>query len=88
MGEESLREIEGVSGKSQGVEEGGLDMDFQEKDKMEEIADMLEHGANLGVMGDGRWPPADKNNDNVYTHGDRVADALQTGVKDGILYGP
>jgi hypothetical protein len=29
-----------------------------------------------------------KNNSSVYTFGERVADSLQTAVRDGILYGP
>jgi hypothetical protein len=63
-------------------------MDHLEKEKVEEIAIMLEHGADLGIKGEGRWPSVGKNNTSVYTFGQRVADSLQTGVKDGILYGP
>ena len=61
------------------------EMDHPEKEKVEAIAVMLEHGANIGVEGEGRWPSVGKNNGSVYTFGDRVADSLQTGVKDGIL---
>ena len=64
------------------------EMEFGEKRKVEEIAVMLEHGANIGVEGEGRWPSQEANNASVYQYGGRVADALQTGVKDGILYGP
>ena len=64
------------------------EMNFREEDKVEEIADMLEHGADLGVSGEGRLPSVEKNNPSVYEYGARVADAIQTGVKDGILYGP
>ena len=63
-------------------------MDHPEKEKVEEIATMLEHGADLGIKGEGRWPSVGKNNASVYAYGQRVADSLQTGVKDGILYGP
>ena len=61
------------------------EMDHPEKEKVEEIAVMLEHGANIGVEGEGRWPSVGKNNESVYSYGDRVADSLQTGVRDGIL---
>ena len=64
------------------------EMNFREEEKVEEIADMLEHGADLGVCGEGRLPSVEKNNPSVYKYGARVADAIQTGVKDGILYGP
>ena len=64
------------------------EMKYKEVRKVEEIAVMLEHGANLGIEGEGRWPSEEKNNKSVYEYGQRVADALQTGVKDGILYGP
>ena len=63
-------------------------MNHPEKEKVEEIAVMLEHGANIGVEGEGRWPSVGKNNSSVYTFGDRVGDSLQTGVRDGIFYGP
>ena len=32
------------------------EMNFREEEKVEEIADMLEHGADLGVSGEGRLP--------------------------------
>ena len=63
------------------------EMDHPEKEKVEAIAVMLQYGADIGVQGEGRWPSVGKNNDSVYEYGDRVAVSLQTGVKDGILYG-
>ena len=48
---------------------------------------MLEHGADMVVMGELRLPSSERNNPSVY-EGGRVADAIQTGVKDGILYRP
>ena len=60
-------------------------MNHPEKEKVEEIAVMLEYGANLGVEGEGRWPSVGKNNSSVYDFGDRVADSLQTEVTDWIL---
>ena len=54
------------------------EMGHPEKEKVEEIAVMLEHGANIGVEGEGRWPSVGKNNESVYSFGDRVADSLQT----------
>ena len=65
-----------------------MEMNYSEMRKVEEIAVMLEHGANIGVEGEGRWPSEEDNNESVYVYGERVADALQTGVKEGILYGP
>ena len=49
---------------------------------------MMSSGSDIGVQGEGQWPSVCKNNDSVYEFGDRVADSLETGVKDGILYGP
>ena len=54
-------------------------MNHPEKEKVEEIAVMLEYGANLGVDREGRWPSVGKNNSSVYDSGDQVADSLQTG---------
>ena len=44
--------------------------------------------ASLGVEGEGRWSSWEPNNPSVYMYGSRVADALQTGIKEGIIYGP
>ena len=33
-----------------------MEMNYSEMRKVEEIAVMLEHGANIGVEGEGRWP--------------------------------
>jgi hypothetical protein len=62
------------------------EMDHPEKEKVEAIAVMLEYGADIGVQGEGLWPSVGKNNDSMYEYGDHVADSLQPGVKDGILY--
>ena len=35
-------------------------MKYREERKVEEIADMLEHGANLGIEGEGRGPSQER----------------------------
>ena len=52
------------------------EMNYSEMRKVEEIAVMLEHGADIGVEGEGRWPSEEDNNESVYIYGERVADAL------------
>ena len=56
--------------------------------KEEIIEAMLEFGVDLGIEREGRWPLEGPNNGKVYEYGQRVADSLQTGLRDGILYGP
>jgi hypothetical protein len=56
--------------------------------KVKTITKMLEEGADLGIKGKGRWPSAGPNNKTVYEYGARVADSLQTAIKQGIMYGP
>ena len=63
-------------------------LELKEKAKVQETADMLEHGANLGISGEGRWPSEGDNNKSVYEFGSRVADSLQTALKEGIMFGP
>ena len=40
--------------------------ELPEKAKVQEIATMLEYGADLGIEGEGRWPPEGPNNESVY----------------------
>ena len=61
---------------------------LREKSKVREICEMLEKGATIGVDEEGRWPGMGPNSSTVYEFGARVADSLQTAVKDGIMYGP
>ena len=63
-------------------------LELPEKAKVQEIATMLEYGADLGIEGEGRWPSEGPNNESVYAYGSRVADSLQTALRDGIMYGP
>ena len=63
-------------------------LELPEKAKVQEIATMLEYGADLGIEGEGRWPSEGPNNESVYDYGSRVADSLQTAVRDGIMHGP
>ena len=70
------------------VEEIAKRLEIPEKVKVSEIACMLENGANLGNEGEGRWPSEGPNNDSVYEFGARVADSIQTALKEGIIYGP
>ena len=56
--------------------------------KIEYIKDFLENGAVLGVESNGRWPSVGKNSPSAYEYGERVADSLQQGIRDGYLFGP
>ena len=44
-------------------------MELKEQAKMKEIAEMLEHGADLGIEGEGRWASEGENNTTVYEFG-------------------
>ena len=47
-------------------------MKYRGVGKVEEIADMLEHGANLGIEGEGRGPSQERSNKSVYIFGERA----------------
>ena len=63
-------------------------LNVKEKAKLEVIREMLEKGADLGVEAEGRMPTNGRNQPSVKKYGARVADSLQTGIKDGIIFGP
>ena len=64
------------------------ELGFKDKTKLEHICSMLEHGAELGVEAEGRWPSSEPNSKSIMEYGDRVADSLQTGILDGYIAGP
>ena len=68
--------------------EAAARLGFCEKAKVAETCEMLKEGASIGVSGEGRWASTGPNSSTVYDYGCRVADSLQTAVKDGIMYGP
>ena len=57
--------------------EAAARLGIMEKAKVAETCKMLKEGASTGP-----------NSSTVYNFGSRVADSLQTAVKDGIMYGP
>ena len=59
-----------------------------EKLKLDEIIRNLEEGANLGVEGEGRWASRGPNNPSTLEFGARLADSLQSAIKDGFMWGP
>ena len=59
----------------QEVRKVAKEMNFRGKKKVELVANMLEHGADIGVEGEGRWTSWEPNNSSVYEFGSRVADA-------------
>ena len=61
---------------------------YKDMGKVKYICDFLEHGASLGVEGEGRMPSMGQNNATCYQFGSRVADSLQAGINDGHLCGP
>ena len=44
-------------------------LELKEQAKVKEIAEMLEHGADLGIEGEGRWASEGENNTTVYEFG-------------------
>ena len=61
---------------------------MKEKLKLAEIIRNLEEGANLGIEGEGRWASHGPNNPSALEFGARLADSLQTAIKEGFMWGP
>ena len=59
----------------QEVRKVAKEMNFRGKKKVELVANMLEHGADIGVDREGRLTSWEPNNSSVYEFGSRVADA-------------
>ena len=64
------------------------ELGYSKLKKIEYIKNFLEHGAVLGVESNGRWPSAGSNSSSAYEFGERVADSLQQGIREGYLFGP
>ena len=60
----------------QEVRKATKEMDFKGKRKVELVANMLEHGADLGVEGEGRWTSCEPNNSSVYDCGEGLKDSV------------
>ena len=61
---------------------------YADMGKVKYISEFLEHGASLGIEGEGRLPSMGQNNHTCYEYGSQVADSLQAGIEDGYLCGP
>ena len=48
----------------------------------------LANGADIGCKGDGRLPTSQKNSASATEYGVRVADSLQTWIREGLCFGP
>ena len=58
------------------------------KSKVEEICSVMVEGANLGILGEGRWVTRGKNTPNAVVEGEKLVDSLQASVQLGHMKGP
>ena len=56
--------------------------------RLERVCKRLDDGADIGCHGRGRMPTRIPNGASAYEHGERVANALQLWVQQGIAVGP
>ena len=56
--------------------------------QLKRVLERLAHGADIGCRGNGRLPTRSKNSASAYQYGERVADALQSWVTEGLCFGP
>ena len=52
------------------------------------LANYIDNGADIGCRAEGRWATSCPNDASAYEYGIRVADALQSWIKEGICMGP
>ena len=61
---------------------------YQDIDRLGRVCHRLENGAEIGCRGRGRLSTEHHNADSAYEYGDRISDALQDWVVQGICAGP
>ena len=61
---------------------------YQDIDRLGRVCHRLENGAETGCRGRGRLSTKHRNADSAYEYGDRISDALQDWVVQGICAGP
>ena len=61
---------------------------FPHTKMLERVCNRLDKGANVGCEGRGRLPTVANNSKHVYEFGDRISDALQDWICEGIAAGP
>ena len=59
-----------------------------DEDWLTVVCDRLDNGASLGCEGAARLPTRGRNSDSAIEEGEKLADTLQTWVKQGIVAGP
>ena len=65
------------------------DLDYMDQHGLlRRTMEILNTGANIGCEGDGRLPTRKSNSELSAVYGDRVADALQSWIKEGLCFGP
>ena len=73
---------------AQGLRDLAERAQFPHYSMLDRVCERLENGAKVGCEGRGRLPTVAKNARSVFEYGDRVSDALQTWVCEGIAAGP
>ena len=58
------------------------------EDRLKRVLNCLRKGADIGCRGSGRLPTRHPNSKSTAEYGNRVADALQGWIVDGLCYGP
>ena len=58
------------------------------KSKVREICSVMENGADLGIVGEGRWKTSGINTPNAIMDGEKLVDSLQASVLLGHMKGP
>ena len=61
---------------------------FPWKTKVQEICSVMQHGADLGIVGEGRWKTEGVNTTNAILEGEKLVDSLQASVILGHMKGP
>ena len=64
------------------------EVSFPWKSKVQEICSLMQHGADLGIVGEGRWKTEGSNTPNAIQEGEKLVDSLQASCLLGHMKGP
>ena len=82
------QEYNGPKLNSEEVRKVAIEVGYGWDSKVEEICKVMDDGANLGIVGEGRWSTKGVNTDSAIQDGEKLMDSLQASIELGHIKGP
>ena len=82
------QEYNGPKLKSEEVRKVAMEVGYGWDSKVEEICKIMDKGADLGIVGEGRWSTRGVNTSSAIEDGEKLMDSLQASIILGHMKGP